>query len=139
MTDRDEHCRVCGQTREWHMIHRPYHVFTNDSTRISLPGPPPQQRPMLVGDMVLRLTLLKKGIVTDFELAETKLWFERAAEMGQVVILEPDGENGGFKFRLATPDQLAQELFNGQTDQQTQEEAAEIPVRSAGKSQVPGT
>jgi hypothetical protein len=109
----EEKCFVCGQTRRWHMEHRPHHVFSTTSNTPQLPKEEQAEptRPRLQGDLVLRLTLLKKGLVSEAELEETRVWVEKAAEFGKAIILEPDpAAMTGWRYRLATEEQLIQEM-----------------------------
>ena len=43
------------------------------------------------GDPVLRLALIKAGVITELNLAESETWLRTAAEQGMAVVLE-EGE-----------------------------------------------
>jgi hypothetical protein len=114
VTDLDQVCAVCGQTRRWHMEHKPHHEFSVDSTVPTVPQPKPQelQSPQLRGDIVLRLTLLRKGLVSEAELEETRSLVERAAEMGRALVLEPEpGSLTGWRFNLVTQEELVKRML----------------------------
>jgi hypothetical protein len=141
VTDMEDVCRVCGQTRRWHMEHKPHHEFSIVSAVPTLPKA--EAVPTLRGDIVLRLTLMRKGLVSEVELEETRRLVERAAEFGRAVVLEPDPEGiTGWKFNLVTQEELIQRVVSeggsyGQAQGEAQEQAPEQPVRVAQATQVP--
>lgn len=110
--DLEAKCGVCRQTRKWHMEYNPHHMFVEEGGKLQ-PVPPPQvpqmQQPRMLGDMVLRLALLKAGVISDLDLAEAKLWIEKGAELGLAVMLELDGETGTLRYRLMSIETIVQE------------------------------
>jgi hypothetical protein len=105
--DRDQRCTVCGQTLGWHQDHSPQHMFQAEGGPLEVPKPkesaPP---PIMRGDLALRLALLKKGLLSEFELAQAEEWMHQASLRGQAVTIEPDIEAGGYRFRLLSMEDL---------------------------------
>jgi len=112
----DDLCLVCGQTRRWHMEHNPHHEFSSTSSTPQVPEQTKIKDPSspvgLRGDVVLRLTLLRKGLVSEAELEETRFLVERAAEMGRALVLEPEqGSLTGWRFNLVTQEELVKRML----------------------------
>jgi hypothetical protein len=121
VTDMEDKCRVCGQTRRWHMEHQPHHVFSLTSAMPTTPEIEAKkqelehpQKPRLQGDIVLRMALLKAGLLGEQDLEEARTWMEKAAEFGKAVVLEPDPASmTGWRYRLVTQEQLIREMVGG--------------------------
>lgn len=84
-------CTTCGQNEQWHHDHKPRHAFTNpgeETRRVDQPAPTPTPRS---GDPLLRLVLMKKGLICqdDFDVAERFL--SVAQQLNRAVLVE-DGE-----------------------------------------------
>lgn len=102
----DEECRTCGQTYDWHREHKPVHPFNTGQAGIkALLGARRDRDPQRDGsgaqrgsqaasrvvwptDPVLRVALIRKGVITTDDLREAEDMLK--ASMG----LEggPDGE-----------------------------------------------
>lgn len=95
----DELCIVCQQSWEWHKAHKPKHKFQTENRVIELDEPPAPPQIARGGDPVLRLTLIKAGVITEEQLGETSRWVEAAREHGHAVVMLPD-EQGEMQFHL---------------------------------------
>ena len=90
-------CQVCRQTLRWHEENKPRHEFIRlgESPNIherEVPAP----TPLKSGDPVLRMALMKLGVLTETDLTETETWIRHAAEQGMAVTVV-EGE-----FKLLT-------------------------------------
>jgi hypothetical protein len=103
--DMEERCRVCNQTRRWHAENKPVHEFSLDSGRPQRPAPPEASNPRLAGDIVLRLTMMQKGLITEAELNRTRQLLERAIELNAAVVVEPS-PSGGFRLMIVSREEL---------------------------------
>jgi hypothetical protein len=114
-------CKVCGQTEEWHQEHKPMHEYSGDVGQIVVPEPKqPGKPPMQRGDLVLRMALLKKGLITEVELGEAELWVEQAQLRNQALTVEPDPAGGGWRFRLVDFDAwIAEQLAASSQEKKT--------------------
>lgn len=97
----DRKCRTCGQTWAWHEEHKPRHKFVDaDSDLPDGLGPKAQkkgEKPAVIqkgwpSDPVLRIALVRKGILSmaDIEAAEAEL--REAAGRGGGVVLYKRGD-----------------------------------------------
>lgn len=62
-------CGACGRTRQWHRDNHPHHQFTSELEGRLEPEvrvQPPEK--VTSGDAVLRLALVKAGVLTDSDL-----------------------------------------------------------------------
>jgi hypothetical protein len=105
--DQNDICNTCGMRRWWHEENQPRHEFTLDEAAIRLPqvpastpGPPQMQS----GDLVLRLALLKAGVITETNLTEAEVWVREAQRTGKALIVGDDG------FVLESAEGLAREV-----------------------------
>jgi hypothetical protein len=94
----EEICRICHQSKSWHLAHTPKHKFVGDE------GPLEVQRSdslavSKIGDPLLRLTLLHKGVITEGDLAQAEQWVNAARDEGKAVVLLPD-EAGQMRYHL---------------------------------------
>lgn len=91
-------CQVCSQTEGWHIQHRPMHSFVaeGEAPRLAETPPPPQPVMNMRGDPVLRLALLKAGVITEQNLGEAEVWLRQAAEQNLAVVYE------GETFKLVS-------------------------------------
>ena len=86
-------CQVCSQTEGWHRQHNPMHSFVaeGEAPRLGVPPDPIPPPTTMRGDPILRLALLKAGVITEPDLATAEKWMRTAAEQGMTVSVE-DGE-----------------------------------------------
>ena len=86
-------CQICRQDEDWHREHKPKHKFIAEGETPRLMEEPAEVTPTpgLRGDPVLRLALLKAGVLTDMNLLEAEVWIREAANAGGAVVIE-DGE-----------------------------------------------
>jgi len=107
-------CLTCGQSLEWHQQNRPHHEFSSESGAMKVPEPTPEAPPTPIrngGDAVLRMALLKAGVITEGQLKQAQLWVEKAAERGHALVVEPDPDwEGERQFRLLSFEELSDEL-----------------------------
>lgn len=91
-----EKCQVCHMTREWHEQHKPRHSYIadGDDPRLGQPTPPVQLPSALRGDPVLRLALVKSGVIPETAIQEAEVWVREAAASGQAVVVD------GGEFKL---------------------------------------
>jgi hypothetical protein len=84
-------CTTCAQPWQWHLDHKPRHEFTNpgEDSRVKEP-PAPVTAPRL-GDPVLRLALIKAGVIKELNLDEAQIWLNEAVQQGKAVVVV-DGE-----------------------------------------------
>ena len=77
-----------------------------------LPTPPPESvAPNLPrGDLIVRLALMKKGILTDVDLAEAEFWVRESVLRAQALEVVPDVDNGGMRFQLIPFEDVVQEM-----------------------------
>ena len=85
-------CMVCRQTFQWHVENKPLHEFVREGEAPNIrerqtPTPPV----MKGGDPILRLALIKAGVITEANLAVTETWIRQAADQGMMVAVV-DGE-----------------------------------------------
>lgn len=94
-TETVELCQICHRDEEWHRIHRPRHAFVgpDDDPRLRLDTPTPPDMSVR-GDPVLRLAMVKAGVLTDMQIFEAEVWVRQAAERGMAVVVD----NGEFKL-----------------------------------------
>jgi hypothetical protein len=90
-------CQLCHQDGEWHRTHHPKHAFVgpdDDPVLIEalVQSPPPSNS--MRGDPVLRLALVKAGLLLDEQIFEAEVWVREAASAGGAVVVE----NGEFKL-----------------------------------------
>ena len=94
-------CITCGQTEDWHRDHKPRHTFTTEAgtplEETPSPAPPPTVGGS--GDPVLRLALLRAGVLTEENLSQATQWLQAARENGQAVLILPD-EAGDPQYHL---------------------------------------
>lgn len=85
-------CQLCHQDDQWHREHKPKHKFVgpDDDPRLVMDVPPQPDRSVR-GDPVLRLALVKAGVVTDGDIMEAEILIRTAAEEGMAVVVE-DGQ-----------------------------------------------
>lgn len=97
-----EICVVCSQTEAWHQEHKPKHAFTTEGGGpLSVALPTTQEAPVRgVGDPILRLALLKAGVLTEPDLAVAEEWMKAAREHGKVLMVIP-GEGLQAEYYLA--------------------------------------
>jgi len=55
---------------------------------LAKPPEPPQPSVSMRGDPVLRLAMLKMGVIKEGDLAEAETWIRAAAEQGMAVVVE---------------------------------------------------
>jgi hypothetical protein len=110
-------CEVCQQTEEWHREHHPMHQFSPEGTEVRLtvpespPEPPGQGHVKPGGDLLLRLTLIKLGLITQQELDHTQRAMELAVQQGKALVVVPDPEDAGqLRFQLLGLNDLAQSV-----------------------------
>jgi hypothetical protein len=100
--DDDEECAVCLQTWAWHKAAQPAHKFARAGegleTRSSDLPTEAEARPQappaeihIAGDPVLRLALVKKGLLTEMQLDEAEMWLREATRRGKALVVH-DGE-----------------------------------------------
>jgi hypothetical protein len=112
MTLKNDICAICGQTWGWHEDNKPRHTFMRagqDNATAQL-GPSNRERnmfphrhatrqgvtqapkllPGLSSDPVLRILLLRKGLITPDELNATEAEVRETKEQGGVVIVTPN-------------------------------------------------
>jgi len=123
MTTSDEGCIICGHDSDWHVKNNTRHRFATKDQAGALAqlGPSNKERDMfphrhanrqgvtqaertkvtpgLLGDPVLRVLLLRKGIITADELSETDAEIRQAREEGGVVIITPNIVGSGGSDR----------------------------------------
>jgi len=90
--DMNDICDTCGLRRWWHEENNPSHAFVGEEggpmrvsevpTRVS---PPSSVTP---GDLILRLALVKAGIVTEMQLTESEAWVREAARTGKALVVD---------------------------------------------------
>lgn len=105
----DDRCRSCGQSKEWHEQNNPRHQFVppdDSGPAVQLPDPPTPPpataTPRISGDPILRMALLKKGLLSQADIAEARTWMDEGFQRGLAVVVVPDveAEGGGFQYRL---------------------------------------
>ncbi len=109
-----DRCAVCRQDLTWHKENEPRHPFTPEGTQISLEMPEPEVQHVPAsysGDLVLRLTLMKLGLITEKDLSHTRHMVELASQQKKSLVVVADSESRtGFKLSLMSlEDMLAQE------------------------------
>lgn len=106
-------CSSCGQSLEWHQKNNPHHEYTENGGGIRVP-PPAKEIPHPTlggGDVVLRMALLKAGVLTEGHIKQAQLWVEKGAERGHALLVEADPDHPGEnRFRLLSFEELASEL-----------------------------
>lgn len=72
-------CEVCGHSLEWHRQNQTAHVFSDDGriiqrSRSQASDPVSEENPrmQLAGDPVLRMALIRKGVITPEDLDEVE-------------------------------------------------------------------
>lgn len=68
-------CQICNQTEEWHKLHGVKHAFSPDSTKFRLAEHKITAEAVvnkLPSDPVLRMVLIRKGIISVDDLAEVE-------------------------------------------------------------------
>jgi hypothetical protein len=80
-------CSTCGQSWQWHVDHTPRHEFTNPGEESRVKDPPPPVSAPRVGDPVLRLALIKAGVITELNLEEAQMWMNEAVVQGKAVMV----------------------------------------------------
>jgi hypothetical protein len=88
-------CQICQQPWEWHEQHHPRHQFigSEDDPRLGLAQVPTPSNSMR-GDPVLRLALIKAGVISEVNISEAEVWVREAAATGQAVVVD----SGEFKL-----------------------------------------
>ena len=87
--------QICQQTREWHDLHHPHHAFIEDGDDVRLGrAETPSAIPVNRGDPVLRLALIKAGVISEKDLTEAEVWLREASSSGKAVVVE----EGEFKL-----------------------------------------
>lgn len=76
-------CRICNQDEKWHKDHRPRHAYSPDSTLFRKAGEMPARK--LPSDPVLRLVLIRKGVISGDDLSAV----EKELESAGVIVVEP--------------------------------------------------
>src|SRR5262245_32623203 len=90
------------------------HVFVDpDATdqRLRKPDPPPESQVMPrlpASDMILRMVLIEKGLVTDSELTNMEEFVSRAREQGLIPTLVPGRD--GMERKMISPEQLMEAM-----------------------------
>jgi len=88
-------CQVCHQSKEWHDTHRPHHIFVKFGEEPRLAeAQPPTPPPLRMGDPVLRLALIKAGVLREQDITEAEVWLREAANEGMAVVVV----EGGYKL-----------------------------------------
>lgn len=89
-------CQLCHQTEEWHREHHPKHAFVgpDDDPRLHEDPGPEKPSVSMRGDPVLRLALVKAGVIEEGQISEAEFWVREAAAAGSAVVIE----DGGFKL-----------------------------------------
>lgn len=82
-------CRRCGQTEEWHRDNRPQHRFDTEAGPLTMDSQP-GEKPRLntSGDPILRIALIRAGILTPQEIDQAAKDFENAQSTGQPIVIE---------------------------------------------------
>jgi len=83
-------CQICHQPWEWHQSHKPRHEFvgTGDDPRLGQAQAPAAPSTSMRGDPVLRLALVKAGVISEADIAEAEVWVREAASSGQAVVVD---------------------------------------------------
>lgn len=103
MDDSGDRCKICGQTRGWHMENKPHHTFVTeaDDQGMAQLGPrrektkdgekkKPGERKVRIGlptDPALRVALVNKGILTMADIIAAEEELREAAEHGRGVVV----------------------------------------------------
>jgi hypothetical protein len=89
-------CIVCLQTKEWHRVHHPKHKFVSEGEEPKLEEEQAPTSPSnsMRGDPVLRLALIRAGVIDEAQVAEAEIWVREAAAQGGAVTIE----NGEYKL-----------------------------------------
>jgi len=113
MTDLDPlmKCAICENTWAWHQANKPQHAFMAEGEGGRLVPVSEIEQPQAKGDLILRLALVKAGVITDADLNEAEQQVNKARELGRVLMLEPDAE-GVLQWRLLSMDELRAALGN---------------------------
>jgi hypothetical protein len=114
MTSAEQPCEACGNTADWHTINQPHHPFSAKGSPVQLLEQPDdvQRAPIsFSGDLVLRLTLMKLGLVSDRDLSHTRHMVEMASQQKKSIVVKPDPDSkSGFKLSLMSlEDMLAED------------------------------
>lgn len=87
-----EVCQVCRQSREWHNHHAPRHRFVGPNDSLENWGIEEPPTPPIVaargGDMILRLALVKAGVISELDLTAAQVWMQEAQNHGMAVVVE---------------------------------------------------
>jgi hypothetical protein len=99
-------CQVCHQDEQWHMDHKPRHFFVREgeAPRLGEVIPPTAHPSTRIGDPVLRLALIKAGVLAEGDLSEADVWLRESANQGMAVIVE----DGTYKL-VAIEEWIARE------------------------------
>lgn len=91
-------CQVCSQTEGWHIQHNPMHRFVAEGEAPRLEEAPSPVMPSMTlrGDPVLRLALIKLGVISEADLNEAEVWLRQAGEQNMAVVVE------GHAFKLVS-------------------------------------
>jgi hypothetical protein len=81
-------CSTCGNTWQWHQDHKPRHDFVNAGEEAKLQQPTPPLPAPKSGDPILRLALIKTGVILEKDLDEAQLWLNEAIQQGKAVVVE---------------------------------------------------
>jgi hypothetical protein len=116
MTDENSVCRICGQTFSWHQDNRPRHPFIEKHSDRVMPlgknkeEKKQQDKPKKVvletrewpSDPILRIALVKKGILTQADILAAEAELREAAESGGVIQVagRHSGESSGEDVRV---------------------------------------
>lgn len=89
-------CQLCHQDEQWHREHHPKHAFVGpeDDPVLSVDPGPKMPSVSMRGDPVLRLALVKAGLIEEGQIQEAEFWVREAAEQGAGVVVE----EGEFKL-----------------------------------------
>lgn len=118
LTDR---CQVCNQTLEFHHTNPLKHEFVDTggqpATIEELPAsaarPSGSKAGGGSGDAVLRLALVKAGVITEADLEEAQMWYT-VAEGGAALTLVPDpSQPGKLIYELTPVAELARRVAQG--------------------------